>query len=130
MSNQAGYSGTPLLQKLGYKSGDQVYTIRAPRQFLDYLQDGAIILSPTLPAMWGHIFVTTQSDLQQLLDETDLDKVQTGWWFSWPKKASGVQTDLTEQVFRDFILPKGWVDTKVCAIDETWSGLKFLRRKT
>jgi hypothetical protein len=49
-------------------------------------------------------------------------------WVAWPKKASGVPTDLTENVLRDMLLPTGWVDTKVCAVDETWSGLKFLKR--
>jgi hypothetical protein len=67
--------------------------------------------------------------LHIFLDSIDLGDIEKGLWVSWPKKSSGVKTDLTEQAFRDAILPLGWVDTKVVAIDQTWSALKFLRRK-
>jgi hypothetical protein len=77
---------------------------------------------------WGHVFCEKQADLEAFLAGNGLESVTDGWWFSWPKKASGLATDLTEQSFRDTILPLGWVDVKVVAIDDTWSGLKFLRR--
>ena len=68
--------------------------------------------------------------LAGFLDNTELGEIEKSLWVSWPKKSSGAQTDLTEQDFRDAILPLGWVDTKVISIDDTWSALKFLRRKT
>lgn len=125
----AGYSGKPLVEKLGYQPRETVLLIKAPEWFRDHLDSLAITPSVKAPVDWGHVFCENQSDLDTFLSENDLESVTKGWWFSWPKKASGVSTDLTEQSFRDTILPFGWVDTKVAAVDDTWSGLKFLRRK-
>ena len=86
-------------------------------------------VTPDLPATHAHLFFASRRELQDFLNEYDINQVEKTVWFSWPKKASGVKTDLTEQSFRDAILPLGWVDTKVAAVDDTWSGLKFLRRK-
>lgn len=119
-----------LIEKLGYKPLDVVYTFGAPQKFNDYLKSELVIASHGLPALWAHGFFKSQADLHTFLDSLSLDSVEKGLWVTWPKKSSGVKTDLTEQTFREVILPLGWVDTKVVAIDETWSGLKFMRRKT
>lgn len=125
-----GYSGKPLVDKLGYKPAQTVLLINAPAWFTQHLDKLAITPSVKGPVNWGHVFCANKSDLDEFLAKTNLETATIGWWFSWPKKASGVTTDLTEQLFRDTILPLNWVDVKVAAIDETWSGLKFLRRKT
>lgn len=93
------------------------------------LRSGGVIPSGVSPAHWAHGFFETTAEVETFLDEFNFDDIQKGVWVSWPKKASGIKTDLSEQTFRDLILPLGWVDTKVAAIDETWSGLKFLRRR-
>lgn len=125
----SGYSGTPLIDKLGYKLDETICLVDAPAAFKAYLNEEFRDPITTLPAQWLHGFFTSQAQLRDFLDTTDLAKIAGGFWVSWPKKSSGIETDLTEQTFRDLILPTGWVDTKVCAIDDTWSGLKFLRRK-
>lgn len=129
MDSLAGYSPRNLIDKLGYKRGDFVTPFQAPDWFIDELSSHEVILVADLPASWAHAFFVTKDELLNYLETTDLALIEKGLWVSWPKKASKVETDLTEQDFRDQILPLGWVDTKVCAIDETWSGLKFLRRK-
>jgi hypothetical protein len=129
----SGYSPKTLVDKLGYIPRENIRLINAPAWFQDYLDSLAITPAVKGVADWGHVFCENQSDLVAFLAENDLESVTKGWWFSWPKKASGVATDLTEQSFRDTILPlanESWVDIKVAAIDDTWSGLKFLRRKS
>lgn len=126
----AGYAETPLLQKLGYQPHDSVYTLQAPAWFTKLLNDGNITTLPATPATWTHGFFTELNELKAFLEKLELNDIEKGLWVSWPKKSSSITTELTEQTFRDEILPLGWVDTKVCAIDDTWSGLKFLRRKT
>jgi hypothetical protein len=131
LASMAGYSGTPLPQKLGIRPGAVVAVVEAPEGFrcaLEPLPPGASVRSdargrPEL-AVW---FVRSSRDLQP----TRIDRLADGrpLWIAWPKKASGVQTDLTENVVRDAGLARGLVDTKVCAIDETWSGLLFRRRR-
>jgi len=130
----AGYSGTPLAAKLGIKPGFTVLADGAP-------EDYASLLAP-LPA--GVTFVNTLTksvDLVHLFTKSasELDARLRSWrhamksdgtiWISWPKKASKVPTDITEDVIREIALPMGLVDVKVCAVDETWSGLKLVVRK-
>ncbi len=124
-----GYSGKPLIEKLGYMSGEKVYLSGAPEDFSEYLL-GEGIIGSALPAVWAHGFFRNKAYLLIFLDSVNFKQIEKGFWVSWPKRSSGIETDLTEQTFRDMILPLGWVDTKVAAIDEIWSGLKFLRRKT
>ena len=128
----AGYSGTPLVSKLGIKPGTTVAVIGAPAEF-----------RRTLTGLPDHVRLTTRAggtaDLvicfvrsrQEL--ETRIGPMRammpSGLWFAWPKKASGVPTDLSEDVIRATGLAHGLVDYKVCAIDAVWSGLKFARRK-
>ncbi|HSX44200.1 MAG TPA: hypothetical protein VLE69_02800 [Candidatus Saccharimonadales bacterium] len=125
-----GYSDTPLLKKLGYKAGENVFTLNAPGWFRVLLGQSGVVSGRALPTYWAHGFFTSQVEVENFLDTIDFDQIVKGIWVSWPKKASGKQTDLTEQTFRDLILPLGWVDIKVAAIDNTWSGLKFTRRIT
>jgi hypothetical protein len=126
----AGYSGKSLIEKLGYKPIDTVYIYKAPADFQEYLRDEHVVGSHGLPALWAHGFFERQTELYAFLDSIDLDDIEKGLWVSWPKKSSKVKTDLTEQYFRDVILPLGWVDIKVAAVDQTWSALKFTRRKS
>lgn len=126
---QAGYSNTPLLKKLGYEPGNSVLALYAPDWFAEELKDGGVMLATALPATWAHGFFYSKNVVEHFLASVPLEDIVKGLWVSWPKKASHVVTDLTEQVFRDLILPLGWVDIKVAAIDDTWSGLKFTRRK-
>jgi hypothetical protein len=125
----SGYSETPLVKKLGYAPQESVALFEAPDWFQLELKRAKVSPVETLPAAWAHAFFNSQTELVRWLKDHDLDTIIKGLWVSWPKKSSGVQTDLTEQTFRDLILPLNWVDTKVAAIDDTWSGLKFLRRR-
>ncbi len=128
MAKAAGYSGKSLVEKLGYEPDDSVYVLEGPDWFLADLKKAKIKVSE-LPATWCHGFFMNQAELETFLNITDLSTIKKGLWVSWPKKSSGQTTDLTEQTFRDLILPRKWVDVKVAAIDDTWSGLKFLRRQ-
>ncbi len=131
---ESGYSGKPLVEKLGYKPGDVIYLKDAPDQFIEYLQSNILGITTAASADWAHVFFIQKAKLEQFLKSTNLDGIEKGLWVSWPKKSAvartGMATDVTEQTFRDLILPLGWVDTKVCAIDDTWSGLLFRRRKS
>jgi hypothetical protein len=129
MQSGSGYSKTPLIQKLGYKTGDTVYLFNVPEIFETYLKENGIIVTSRLPAQWAHCFFNHASELEIFINNTNLNQIEKALWVSWPKKTSKVISDLTEQSFRDKILKLGWVDIKVAAIDETWSGLKFTRRK-
>lgn len=127
----SGYSGTPLIDKLGIKPQSRVQFVSEPPNF-------PALLGPLPPgcrtAMRGEldfaiVFVTTRAGLEKRFDRLrDRLKSNGMLWISWPKKTSGVASDLTEKVVREIGLSKGLVDVKVCAIDETWSGLKFVRR--
>ncbi len=131
----AGYSGTPLAKKLGIKPESVVALLGAPSGFertLDGLPAGVRFTAraagtPDL-VVW---FATARRQLDSRMG--DVAKLITdgkGLWVAWPKKTSGVVSDLSEDVVRDAGLSQGLVDYKVCAIDQTWSGLKFARRKT
>jgi hypothetical protein len=130
----AGYSGTPLPQKLGIKPGTIVVAIDAPdnyRKLLGQIPSGVNFATrPVGNTKFIHLFVEERRLLQQHLQSlrqkiTD----DAALWVSWPKKSSGVPTDITEDVIRAVALPLGFVDIKVCAVDETWSGLKLMIRR-
>lgn len=130
----AGYSGTPLPQKLGIKSGMSVIAISAPenyRRLLGKLPDGVEFSNrPNVDTQFIHFFVTRRSDLEKQLPCLLKTLADSGTiWISWPKKSAGVETDVTEDVIRAVALPLGLVDVKVCAVDETWSGLKLMIRR-
>jgi hypothetical protein len=126
-----GYSGTPLIDKLGIKPAARLQFVSEPKRFaglLGKLPDGTRIAARgTLD--FAILFVKSQSELHKRFASLR-DRLESNGmlWVAWPKKTSGVTTDLTEGVVRTFGLESGLVDVKVCAIDETWSGLKFVRR--
>lgn len=129
----AGYSGTPLVQKLGIKEGFAIAILNAP--------DGYDSLLGPLPSRvtvarglegdldFIQLFTTERADLVRELPKLKARTGQNGMiWVSWPKRTSKLQTDLGDDVVRKVGLDDGLVDVKVCAIDETWSALKFVRR--
>ena len=131
----SGYSGTPLARKLGIKEGTTIAALgEAPA-------DLAALLDPLPPGVrWKRsarapldlviVFFTRRADVARRWPAVTTAVGPEGTvWVAWPKRPSGVATDLTEDAFRADLLPSGWVDVKVCAIDETWSGLKFVLRK-
>jgi hypothetical protein len=132
-SATAGYSGTPLPKKLGIRENYRVVLVNAPERFerkLEPLAPGAEFAEEAKGANVAVLFVKSQAELVR--DFRALAKAlpeKTALWIAWPKKASGVATDLSENPIREFGLDAGWVDYKVCAIDETWSGLCFARKK-
>jgi len=134
ISAVAGYSGTPLAKKLGIKDGTRVFLVNAPADY-------ARMVAP-LPAGVRmvkridrdtdliHIFTTRRRDLDTALPHAmKLMRPDAAIWASWPKKSSGVATDVTEDTIREVALPLGLVDIKVCAVDDTWSGLKLVIRR-
>jgi len=129
----AGYSGTPLPKKLGVRESSLLLLMNPPRGFerkLGPLPAGAEFTEDPNAASVTVLFAASQAELAR--DFRVLAKAlpqKVAFWIAWPKKASGVQTDLGENFVREFGLGAGWVDYKVCAIDETWSGLCFARKK-
>ena len=130
----AGYSGTPLPKKLGVKEGSRVAWLSAPGHFdalLGELPDGVSVarrLSGGIDVLVQ--FATSRAELRRRLPKLKDAVFPAGAaWVSWPKRSSGVATDITEDTIREDALPLGLVDVKVAAIDETWSGLKLVVRK-
>jgi hypothetical protein len=131
----AGYSGNPLSKKLGIKSPMTLVTIDAPMQYRTWvgkLPQGVDIVSRlTRSFRAAHVFATRKADLEKHLPICRKCLEQTGFvWVSWPKKASKVETDITEDAIREVALPLGFVDIKVCAVNEVWSALKLVVRKS
>src|SRR3954463_15875029 len=128
----AGYSGTSLVKKLGMKDGQRVMFINEPRHFQSLVRDMPLVgkLRNNDLLDYVHVFVERRSDLEGLLPRMKESLAADGLiWVSWPKKAAKTTTDITEDVVRETALPLGLVDVKVCAIDDTWSGLKLVIRK-
>ena len=125
----AGYSGTPLLKKIGIKDGDRVLLVNPPRNLPDELRDYADE-QPKQNIDVVVLFAMSQAEFRSAFAKAAKQIQPDGMiWIAWPKKASGIKTDLTEDVIRNFALEGTFVDVKVCAIDETWSGLKLVIRK-
>ena len=127
-----GYSGTPLVDKLGLKAGMRVHFAGAPPDYFKTLGRTPTIVMMTkikAPLDFVQLFTRSRADLEERF-EPIMNAMETNgmFWVSWPKKASHVDTDLTEDVVREVALQHGLVDVKVCAIDDTWSGLKLVRR--
>jgi hypothetical protein len=130
----AGYSGTPLSKKLGFRPPITVVALNAPREYRSWLGDlpaGVRIVSSAGKSLEAvHLFVSKRAVLERKLAAFRHQLEQTGCvWVSWPKKASKVETDISEDVIREVALPLGFVDIKVCAVSEVWSGLKLVIRK-
>ena len=129
----AGYSGTPLAKKLGFKPGCREATLSAPRGFRSLLaplpQGERFLRNPVAPMDLIVLFCRSSRDLNDGFGKSAKLLAENGMlWIAWPKKSSGVRTDLNENVVRARGLSCGLVDVKVCAIDQTWSGLKFVIR--
>ena len=130
----SGYSGTPLAKKLSLKGGMRVWFDGMPDSVRTEIAaeglDLRLLSSPEEPIDAAHIFVTSRGELEAKLHQLLPLLDRAGMiWVSWPKKASKVPTDITEDVIREVALPMGLVDVKVCAVDEVWSGLKLVVRK-
>jgi hypothetical protein len=127
----AGYSSKSLLKKLGIKNRTKIMVINAPSQYWTNLgslpKDVKILRTSSRPIDFIHFFSKEKAEYQKQLLEFK-KKLNPGGmlWVSWPKKASKVATNLNEKEVRDFALKNGWVDIKVCAVDEIWSGLKLV----
>jgi len=133
-SSGSGYSGTPLAKKLGVREGACVWPMAAPEHYL-------ALLEPLPPGVrfvaklgkgvdLAHLFCTQRAVLSDALDRCRRTLAPDATvWVSWPKKAAKVPTDITEDTIREVALPLGFVDVKVCAVDEVWSGLKLVVRK-
>ncbi len=130
-----GYSGRPLAAKLGIGPGADVLALNAPAgyaQWLAPLPEGArIVLRANAATRLVHLFSTDRTQLAAALksqrEHLPSDAVL---WVSWPKRSAKVATDITEDTIRELALPLGWVDVKVCAVSEVWSGLKLVVRKS
>lgn len=130
----AGYSGTPLSKKLGIKENNVVAVINDPGHFSDLASPlpGGVAIRTDLRSKPDLVvfFTTSRSELLRRLDSLGRAIYPNAMvWVCWPKRAAKVDTDMTEDVVREIALPKGLVDVKVCAVDETWSGLKLVWRK-
>ena len=130
----AGYSGTPLAKKLGIAAGSRVCPLFAPADYRELVspwpEGAAVVAHADAGVDMAHLFVRERAVLarevarlrKSLRDDAVL-------WVSWPKKAAKVATDITEDGIRELVLPLGWVDVKVCAVDAVWSGLKLVVRR-
>jgi hypothetical protein len=130
----SGYSGTPLAKKLGIKEGTRVLVRNAPADYLQWLAPlpAEVVFVRALSATTDvvHLFVTRRAALQEgLVALRPTIRKDAAVWVSWPKKSAKVPTDITEGTIRDVALPIGFVDVKVCAVSEVWSGLKLYIRK-
>lgn len=128
-----GYSGTPLSQKLGIKEGSRLLAIGSPSAYAAIVSDlpaGVRLVSRAGRTVdLAHVFSTRRADLEQQLRRLRASlRPDATIWVSWPKKASKVSSDITEDVIRDVALPMGFVDVKVCAVTDVWSGLKLVVR--
>ena len=128
----AGYSGKPLWQKLGLKPDLRVALTDAPDDYWTLCGCDPVALAPARGRVdFAHAFAHTRAQLAKQLAVLVKRLESAGaLWISWPKQSAGVATDLSEDVLRELALPLGLVDIKVCAVDATWSGLKFVWRKT
>ncbi|MBD3728161.1 MAG: DUF3052 family protein [Sphingomonadales bacterium] len=130
----SGYSGTPLAKKLNLRDGQRVWFHAMPESVGDEIDEYALdlifVADPARGVDAAHIFVTERAEMGELLGTLRQQIAPDGHiWVSWPKKASKLPTDITEDTIREICLPLGLVDTKVCALDDVWSGLKLVIRK-
>lgn len=130
----AGYSGTPLAKKLGFTDGLSVYAAGMPVSVKAEIAASAkpkYAAKPVKGQPAAHVFHTSAKQLEAELKKLRPLLASDGMvWVSWPKKAAKVETDITEDTVRKIALPMGYVDVKVCAVDQTWSGLKLVIRKS
>jgi len=130
-----GYSGTPLAKKLGLKPPLKLLTVNAPQEYrtwLGALPNGVRLVTKVKPPIEAaHVFTVESAFLHAMLSKLRADLKQDGFvWVSWLKKSSKIPTDITEDTIREIALPLGFVDIKVCAVNEVWSGLKLVIRRS
>jgi hypothetical protein len=130
----AGYSGTPLATKLSLKDGQRVWWEEMPASVRAEIDRAGLALellaAPAAPIDAAHVFTRSRAALEEAVARLRPLLAPAGiLWVSWPKRASKVATDITEDVVREVAFPHGLVDVKVCAVDATWSGLKLVIRK-
>ena len=130
----SGYSGTPLARKLSLRDGQRAWFSEMPEgvaeEIGEYALELTFVADPAEGITAAHVFVTKRAELETKLATLRHQIAPDGQvWVSWPKKVARVPTDITEDTIREVAMPLGFVDTKVCAIDETWSGLKLVIRK-
>ena len=128
-----GYSGTPLAKKLGIKEGYSVVLAHEPKHYLQLFEDMPEVSYPVNPPNetidFIHLFCTKKQDFEsQSLQLKPVLKMTGMLWVSWPKGSSKIETDLNRDSIREYLLKNGLVDVKVCAVDQDWSGLKFMYR--
>ena len=128
----AGYSATPLFKKLGIKEEMKIMLFNPPKDYMKILEYDITkqLVNKISEADFMHVFVMSREELKKsfmkILSEAKSNLII---WISWYKKSSGIATDVTEDVIREIVLPTGWVDIKVCAVSDVWSGLKIVKRK-
>ncbi len=132
-ADQHGYSGTPLIKKLGIKEGYDIIFINSPDGYISYLGElpAEVSVKNKLAGKLDFIqfFTKSRSEFEKKFPQLKKALKPAGQlWVSWPKKASKIPTDITEDTIRNFALKNGLVDVKVCAVDEIWSGLKLVYR--
>jgi hypothetical protein len=130
----AGYSGTPLVKKLGIGEGFKILLINAPPEYRTWVSplpaEVSFITAADSATNFVHAFATKRLELARLLPSLRRRLPHEALiWVSWPKKSSKVPTDVTENTIREVALPLGFVDVKVCAVTDVWSGLKLVVRK-
>ena len=130
-----GYSGAPLIKKLGFKAPLKVLVVHAPAEYRTWLGDlpeGLRLVTKAAKTIEvAHIFAIESAFLDAMLARLRKSLKQDGFvWVSWPKKSSKIVTDITEERIREIALPLGFVDIKVCAVSDVWSGLKLVIRKS
>jgi hypothetical protein len=127
-----GYSLTPLIKKLGIKPTSKILLLNAPDPYFEWLEAdiSAQVVKSGGKADIVHVFVKTRKELEQSFASLVKQLHQeTVIWISWYKKSAGIVTNVIEDVIRAIVLPHGWVDIKVCAVSDEWSGLKIIKRK-
>ncbi len=127
------YSSTPLVKKLGIKQGSKIFIVNAPKEYFNWLaplpENMDVKSRASAELDFIHLFVKDQKTFKLEFMKAMKNLKKDGMlWVSWPKKSSKIESNLDENIIRDFGLEKGLVDVKVCAVDETWSGLKFVVR--
>ena len=130
-----GYSGIPLIRKLGFKAPLKLLVVHAPAEYQTWLGDLPeglkLVTEDSKPIEAAHIFATESPFLDATLSRLRKELKQDGFvWVSWPKKSSKIITDITEDTIREIALPLGFVDVKVCSVSDMWSGLKLVIRKS
>lgn len=121
---------TNLLKKLDFKEGESVYVEYTPDWYSEFARQSGFILTHNLPSIHAHLFFRSREELSDFLGRTEVKDIKKSMWVSWPKKSGQLQSDLSENHLRSAIQSRGWVDIKVAAIDDNWSGLRFVRRKS